>query len=224
MNCKISLTLSIVALMAIGTSAVQAHNVNLDLEYNNSSGIWELYAEIDANGTPDTNFGLASVRALIDNVDFGTFGVNTTGTTIASGIGALNPVVTTGGSTDPVLLTGGGTVDVLYGQDISASPVVAVVSGVGTPRELIASGTFAGIAPAFGDDDNGLTSDATFLNAAAGPFGNVVDADALVLAEAFSETLSRMEMSIMTIWSCCLATLERSQVERQVVISSQTET
>jgi len=182
MNRRISLTLSIVALMAIGTSMARAHNVNLDLEYNDSSEVWELYALIDANGTGDSNFGLAAVRALIDNVDFGTFGVGTTGSTVAGGIGAINPVSTDSGDTDPVLLTGDGTIDGIYGQDLSTPG--SVVGGVGASRTLIFSGTFtAGVAPAFGDDDNGLTSDATFLDIAApGPFGNVVDADAVVLS------------------------------------------
>jgi len=162
MKRSLSICAALVALVC-ATSA-QADDLDLDLEYNSSTNTWELYAAVVDNAGPNSgDNGIAAVRAMIDNVDYGT---NGDAVTIPSGIGAINPVMTSSGDRPPVLQTAGGTLDILYGQDISVA--AGVVGGVGVGgRALIASGTYSGAAPAFGDDDQGLTSDANFLAVAA---------------------------------------------------------
>jgi len=166
-----------VALMSFGSTIAVADNVSLNLEYNTNSLTWELYGEVTTVAGVDGSNGLSAVRAMIDDIDFGTLGdaVN-----IAPGIGAIFP-----NGNQPVLQTAGGTLDIIYGQDISDAPSVVGGVGVGGPS-LIADGTFAsaGTPPSFGDDDGGLTSEGLFLNVAApGPFGGALDPDANILIE-----------------------------------------
>lgn len=185
MNWRIFLSMLAVALMAATSSTAQADDITLDLQYNTSTMTWEVYAEI-TDGTPDVqdgSNGLAAVRMLIDNVDFGTGG---DAVTIASGIGAIDPI-DPGGANErpPVLETLGGTLDILYAQDLS-EVFQQVVGNVGNSGPaLLASGTYSGAAPAWGDDDNSLTSDGVFLDIPAtggnDTFGNAVDADNIVL-------------------------------------------
>ena len=164
MNKMLSGVLALVVFSALPTQADDLV-VTLDVSFANagpnSPGTWELLGRIvDTAGPNDGSNGLAAVRALLDGIDYGT---NGDAVTIAPGIGAINPVQTFNGPRNPVLLTSGGTVDLLYGQDISTPS--SVVGGVGVGGDdLIASGTFsAGDVPAFGDDDQGLTTDANFL-------------------------------------------------------------
>ncbi|MEO2048116.1 MAG: PEP-CTERM sorting domain-containing protein [Pirellulales bacterium] len=178
MNCGLALTLLAVTLMAFGTSSVQADDIDLELEFDTSFLTWNLYAEVNTTGGIDGSNGIAAVRAMVDNIDFGTLGdaVN-----IAGGIGAIDPIDAGGpNERDPVLQTAGGTLDIIYGQDISDAP--SVVGGVGVGgRTLIADGTFAsaGTPPAFGDDDSGLFSDGNFLDVFPGPFGGALGANAV---------------------------------------------
>jgi hypothetical protein len=181
---RVSLLLSLlaVAVMAFGGTTAQADDISLDLEYNTIDLDWDLYAEVLINGgLVDGSNGISAVRALIDNVDFGTLG---DAVTIASGIGAIDPVITNSGPRDPVIQQTDGTLDIIYGQDISDTLNVVGLVGVGS-RWLIASGTFAsaGTPPAWGTDDpSGLTSQGLFLSAAAGESqGGALDPDNMVL-------------------------------------------
>jgi len=175
-----------IALMAFCATTAQADIIELDLEYNTSTLTWDLFAEVITGGTIDGSNGLSAVRALIDNADFGTLG---NAVNIASGIGAIDPVMTSSGPRDPVLQLTGGTLDIIYGQDISDAP--SVVGGVGVgARVLIADGTFAsaGMPPAFGMD-GALASQGLFLDVAApGPFGDALDPDSMLINPAVDVT------------------------------------
>ncbi len=171
MKRSFTLSLCAIALTAFTMSDARADNLQVDLEY--SGGTWSLYAEvIDTNSGADGSFGISAVRALVDNIDFGT---NGSAVSIESGNGAINPVPTSGGDRAPVLQLAGGTLDVLYGQDISDGPSVVTGVGVGS-RAKLASGTYSGGAPTAGQDGSLLT-DGLFLNTGSGPFGNAVDPD-----------------------------------------------
>jgi|GEM_PF-2850552 len=160
---KRSLALCAAFAVAVCVSSVRADDLNLDLQYNAGAGTWQLFAEITnvGTGTADGSNGLAAVRALLDNIDFGTDG---DAVTISDDIGSINPVQTDSGPRLPVLDLGG-TIDVLYGQDISDAESVVGGIGVGGPS-LIASGSYSGAIPAFGMDGL-LSSDANFLAVAA---------------------------------------------------------
>lgn len=171
---KRSLTLSLcaIALVACTTSSVRADEINIDLEFDD--GVWSLFAEVlDTAGAADGSLGISAIRALIDNVDFGTDG---DAVTIAGGIGAINPVPTSSGDRAPVLQLTGGTLDILFGQDISSAG--SIVGGVGVgARALIASGTYSGVSnPAFGSDGS-LTSQGLFLTSTTPGGGNAIDPD-----------------------------------------------
>lgn len=164
--------LLVVALLTGGSQAALADSVTMELEYRTDNLHWQLFASVVDTTTGNTgNHGLAAVRALIDNIDFGT---NGDAVNLAAGIGAIDPIaVGTPNERPAVVLTAGGTLDVIYAQDLAIP--ASVVGGVGVgSRALIADGTFASavLPPAFGNDDSGFVTDGNFLNVAApGPFG-----------------------------------------------------
>ncbi len=166
-----------------GLALADSAEITLDLTFfgpgTSSGGIWELFGRVDDTGDGvDGSFGFSAIRALIDGVDFGT---NGDAVAIATDIGAINPVLTSGGPRLPVLMTAGGTLDIIYAQDISSPSFVVGFVGT-TGNALIASGTFSpGNIPSFGDDDSGLTTDALFLDVFPGPFGNSESPDSLSL-------------------------------------------
>jgi hypothetical protein len=169
--------LSVILLSAMVVSPVAADTVTVDLEYRTDTLTWELYALINDTGSGNSgDNGLAALRALIDNIDFGT---NGEAVNIPTGIGAIDPI-DPGGPNErpPVLQTSGGTLDIIYGQNISVPE--SGVGGVGVSRTLIIDGTFpsAETPPAFGDDDRGFTTDGNFLDVPApGPFGGALPWD-----------------------------------------------
>lgn len=176
MKLKLGFTICvlILATMMAGFTTADDVTITLDLNYNDgngSDGTWQLFGRIDdtGNGT-NGEFGLAAVRALIDDIDFGTGG---DAITFASGIGAM--------SGPTVMQHTSGTIDLFYGQDLSESQT-SVVSNVGNSGDtLLSSGTFsAGANPDFGQDNSGATTlftQALFLNTDSGPFGPSIDAD-----------------------------------------------
>ena len=178
---KRSLTLSLcaVALMAFAQNDARADGIDIDLEYG--GGTWSLYAEVTDDGGTDGDIGISAINAIIDNIDFGTDG---DAVTIPGGLGAINPIQTSNGPRDPVLLRSGGTLDIIYGQDISASGAVVTGVGVGS-RDLIASGTYSGADPAFGSAGSSTTK-GLFLTSATAGGGNAVDPSAGVTLTASS--------------------------------------
>lgn len=167
-----ALSLCAVALAAFTLSDARADDIDLTLEYNPSGSTWELYAEVVSGGTADGSLGISAVRALLTGIDFGT---NGDAVTIAGGIGAINPVDDGGGNQrPPVLDLGGGVIEVLYGQDISATGTIVGGVGVGG-RDLIASGSYSSV-PAFGAD-GALTSQGLFLTSTTPGGGNAIDPD-----------------------------------------------
>ena len=197
-----SVVLSASILLVAAVAPVIADSVTVDLEYNTNTFTWELFTLINDTGSGNNgDHGLASLRALIDNIDFGT---NGDAVTLASGIGAIT-------TPHPVTQTGGGTIDILYGQDTFNAP--SVIGGVGSSRSLIMSGTFAsaGTPPAFGDDDVGAITDGSFLDAAVpGPFGpspawdsailNVLDITNVTLPGDFNAS-GTVDSADYTTWS-----------------------
>ena len=172
----IALTLCAVALATFAQSNVRADDITITLDFG--GGNWTLSAErTNVGGTADGSLGISAIRALIDNADFGTGG---NGVTIASGIGAINPVDAGGANERPPVLDLGGTLDILYGQDISSTGLVVGGVGVGGPS-LIASGTYSGGDPAFGVDGSGLTTQGLFLTSTTAGGGNAIDPDLNVL-------------------------------------------
>ena len=175
--CVRGLVLTLVAPMVFGMGQVRADTVTVDLEYRTDTLAWELYALIVDTGSGNNgDHGLAALRALIDNIDFGT---NGDAVNIAAGIGAIDPIDFGGGNQHPpVLQTNGGTLDIIYGQDTSDAQ--SVVGGVGINRTLIMDGTFpaANTPPMFGNDDSGFPTDGNFLSTAApGPFSQALPWD-----------------------------------------------
>ncbi len=177
-----SLIIAVLAIASFIAKLASADTVTVDLEYRTDTLAWQLYAQVvDTAGGNNGLNGIAALRAMIDNINFGT---NGDAVNIATGIGAIDPIAQgTPFERSPVLMTSGGTIDIVYGQDTSAP--ASVVGGVGVAaRALIVDGTFASAAlpPAFGDDDLGLTTDGNFLNVAApGPFGNALPFSGLTL-------------------------------------------
>lgn len=176
------LILAVVTLASFGLKPAWSDTVTVDLEYRTDTLAWQLYAKVvDTAGGNNGLNGIAALRAMIDNINFGT---NGDAVNIAVGIGAVDPIAQgTPFERAPVLQTAGGTIDIVYGQDTSVP--ASVVGGVGVAtRALIVDGTFASAAlpPAFGNDDLGLTTDGNFLNAAApGPFGNALPFSSVTL-------------------------------------------
>jgi len=169
MRRSFTFTVCAALLAFLSATTVKADDIDITLEWS-PGGTWELFAEVTGSGGVDGSDGISAVRALIDGIDFGTGG---DAVTIASGIGAINPV--NGGP--PVLDLGGGVIEVLYGQDIS--DFGSVVLGVGTSsRALLASGTgdFSGGAPSFGMDGS-LSSQGLFLSNNTDPLAAAVDPD-----------------------------------------------
>jgi len=170
------------SLFAFHARLASADNVvvTMDLTFfvpdTSSGGTWDLFGRVeDTAGGADGSFGISAIRALIDGIDFGVLG---DAIFIAPGIGAINPI-DLGGPNErvPALETAGGTIDIIYGQDIADTPSVVGFVGVGGDA-LIAYGTFSpGSIPDFGDDDNGLFTDANFLNTFPGPFGSAIPPD-----------------------------------------------
>ena len=172
---KLRLVFSICAVALATLCFSQANADDLKIELDLSGGdTWELYAEVvDTGSGADGSLGLASIRALIDGIDFGTDG---DAVTIAGDIGAINPV--NGGP--PVLDLGGGLIEVLYGQDISSTG--AITGGVGNGgRKLIANGTYSGADPSFGMDGS-LESEGLFLTSTTPGGGEAIDPDNIMRA------------------------------------------
>ncbi len=174
----LGLLLAAVALALACVTSAGADTVTVDLEYQTDTLTWALYATIVDTGSGNSgDHGLAALRALVDNVDFGTV-------TLAPDIGAIDPIDPGGPNERPaVLQTAGGTLDIIYGQNINNAPSVAGGVGVGG-RALVMEGTFpvASTPPAFGNDDQSLTTDGNFLNVAApGPFGRALPWDGVTL-------------------------------------------
>lgn len=163
-----------------------ADDVRLELVYRVTDVLpesWYLTAEVIDTGTgANGSYGIASVHAFVDNVLFDMYGY---ATSVASGIGALDPIDPGGSGERPAVLeTLGGTIDIFYQQDLLQTNQ-SVVSGVGVGGPaLIASGghlSFGGsFQPGFGDDDLGNTSTAYFLDSASGPFGSQVAVDNII--------------------------------------------
>jgi len=173
MNMKRGLVLSLVALAGMATSAM-AQNVQLSLNLRyadpadpTEGGRWFLVAKTDSA------FGLAGVSAYISNIDtagialgnptaVGTYPVvgNTVTGSIANGGNPYNGVF-------------GGVVNVVWGQDISATgAITANVGRTGGPGSiasdplknaawnnaaLLASGTFGATRPAFAPSGANVT-------------------------------------------------------------------
>jgi hypothetical protein len=191
MNMKRGLVLSLVALAGMATSAM-AQNVQLSLNLRytdpadpSEGGRWFLVAKTD---DPD---GLAGVSAYISNI-------NATGIALgnptAVGIGtAAYPVVssTATGSIanggNPYVGTFGGVVNVVWGQDISATG--SITPNVGRPggpgniatdplrnpawndAALLLSGTFGATRPAFAPSGTNVTDANTLAGTTLGQAG-----------------------------------------------------
>jgi hypothetical protein len=147
-------------LLALVGSTSRGDSVDLDLEYNSAALEWKLYAEVISTSTGSNgSHGISAVRALVDNIPLNTV-------SLASGIGAINPINMGGSNQRPAAVaTNGGTIDIIYLQNLAAPATVVESVGVGS-RRLIASGSYlnAALPPSFGNDDFGLTSDGNFLN------------------------------------------------------------
>ena len=175
------LVYGLLLLVWVATPSV-ADTVTVDLEYRTDTMSWELYAQvIDTDFGNSGDNGIAALRALIDNVDFGT---NGDAINLATGIGAVDPIDPGGTNERPaVVQTTGGTLDIIYVQNIAVPG--SVVGGVGVGgRQLLMDGTFSSLVslPMFGDDDNGFTTDGNFLDQPApGPFGGALAFDGVAL-------------------------------------------
>ena len=159
--------------------------ITLNLTYSSgagSAGTWELLGRIDStSGTADGQFGFSAVRSLLNDIDFGIEG---DAVTLASGIGAIDPIAeNTPFERNAVITLPDGTIDVLYGQNLAETNGQTVVFNVGNSGDnLLASGTFtAGMTPSFGMDTTGpvtLFTTALFLPEGSTPFStNAYDAD-----------------------------------------------
>ena len=104
-------------------------DLSLNLRYNHPAdtsqgGIWSLV------GLTDDLSGIASVRAIIDNVDNGPADV-----TFSSGIGAVDPV-DLGGGLRPAVIGNGTILDLAYGQDLAGTVIPGVGTGFGAPGDI----------------------------------------------------------------------------------------
>ena len=194
MKSNQGLCFCVIASIALWAGSANADDATITLDVNFSgavgtAGTWQLSGRIDDTGSgANGDFGLSAVRALLDNIDFGTSG---DAITFAPGNGAIDPLLDQFGNVvrPPVLQQTGGTIDLIYGQDLSESPTFpgsgtsnVVVPLVGTSGDvLIASGIFsAGATPAFGQDDTGsgtLFTQALFLTNGAAPYTGAIDAN-----------------------------------------------
>ena len=177
---------SLFTMLAVSANFASADDAVVTLEVTPSSpapgapGTWELFGRIEETGVGvDGSFGIAAIRALLVDIDFGTEG---DAITLVDDIGAINPI-DEGGPNErlPFLLLDDGTIDIIYGQDISDGPSVVPFVGVGGDA-LIAFGTYsAGLSPSFGKDmanpDNIKFTDGNFLNTDTPPFGAAVPPD-----------------------------------------------
>jgi uncharacterized protein (TIGR03382 family) len=188
MNMKRGLVFTLSALaLAVCSSAVHAQaptaDVALNLRYTDPAdvsegGTWYLVAKTNSPN------GLAGVSAYLSNI-------NSAGATLGSAAGNGYPAVTAAniGAITPFIGTFGSVVNVVYGQDTAAGPIVLNVGrgdGAGpnpaAPGEVatdpfgnaawngasvLASGTFGGSRPAFttsganSTDANTLASNST---------------------------------------------------------------
>lgn len=177
--------------LCVGVANADDATITLDLTYSSgagSAGTWQLLGRVDDTAGPaNGQFGFSAVRSLIDGIDFGTEG---DAITLASGIGAINPIAANTPFERPAILQQvGGTIDLVYGQDLSESETFpgsgvfnSVIANVGNSGDtLLASGSFtAGLTPAFGQDNTGAVTyftAALFLPSSSGPFGQAIDAD-----------------------------------------------
>jgi hypothetical protein len=147
---------------------VNADDVQLTLDLRQTSysnpkggGIWQLYARIvDNAGSVDGSHGLASVRAILKNVN---------ATDIAFNMPAINAT----GAMEVTSLSNG-AVKINYSQDRTGAAKMGLgVPPVSTPNRdlLVASGTWlAGPRPVFAVDPEGLASGATVWTTPTAPF------------------------------------------------------
>ena len=159
-----------------GVATADDATITLDVAYSagaGSSGSWQLLGRIDSTPmSASGEFGLSAVRALLDDIDFGMGG---NAVSLASGIGAIDPIDFGGpNQREPVIQLGTGVIDLIYGQDLSESNGNILVFNVGLSGDtMLASGTFsAGMTPAFGQDDSGpstLFTQALFLPSGSTP-------------------------------------------------------
>ncbi len=203
-----------VVLMTLVPKPVQADEVVVTLGVVSSSptpgapGTWEILARIeDTDSGADGSLGLSALRILLNDIDFGTDG---DAITIASGIGAINPVPTNAGPRAPTLLLTSGVIDILYGQDIESGPIVPNV-GVGGDT-LIAFGTFSsGLTPDFGLDGS-LPTQALFLTSTTPSVGNnAIDPDATILEVNRSSIPEPTSLALLLVGGVALATRRLSR-------------
>jgi hypothetical protein len=170
MNMKRGLVFSLCALALAVCSSAQAQtpvvNLSLNLRYNDPAdttegGTWALVARTTAVN------GVAGISAYISNINTAGIVYGNGGTASASYPGSITATtlgaILNGGN--PFAGTFGSAVNVVYGQDVAAGPIVTDIgNGAGTPGNipndpfknatwnnsaLIASGTFGASRPAF---------------------------------------------------------------------------
>lgn len=171
---KRSLLICAAALMTLlSVPEVKADTIHLTLDLNNairtnptSGGTWALWArKVETGSAPEGNFGISSIRALINNI-------NEAGVTFSGSIGqqAGGPYVNT---------LSNGVVEILYGQNLNGTVVNNVGVFANANQEvLIASGTWpAGPRPTFGVDPSPNTtppgpfpSEGNFLGGNSAPY------------------------------------------------------
>jgi hypothetical protein len=185
MNMKRGLVFTLCAgALAVGSNLAQAQNVqlSLNLRYTDpntpaTGGTWYLVAKTD-----DAD-GIAAISAYLSNVSatgiaYGANGTNGYPTVDAAALGAI----LNGGN--PFAGQFGTVVNVVYGQNIAAGPIVADVGqGAGTPGNVatdpfrntawnnaavIANGTFAGTRPAFAPSGANVTDSNTLAGTTLG--------------------------------------------------------
>jgi hypothetical protein len=143
---------SAVALLLTTLAVASDIELSLNLRYNDPAdttegGTWSLV------GLTDDPYGIASVRAIIDNVD------NDPGDIIfPGGLGAVDPV-DIGSGLRPAVVTNGSVLDLAFGQDLDGSVVTGIGTGAGAPGDIgldplynadwshasvLATGTFSG--------------------------------------------------------------------------------
>ena len=145
--------------VALATVDVSLDVVPTDPAAPGAGGVWTLVAKTDA--AP----GLAALRVILVGVDDGAVadGAPSDEISVASGLGAIDPVQTLSGPRPPYLAVNALLTEVLYAQDVSDA--LLVVTGVGTPATgagpdpfgdpawddatPLASGTYPAGVPAF---------------------------------------------------------------------------
>jgi hypothetical protein len=180
MTSKRILVLSVAAMIALlglsllGAMRVQADTVLLTLDLTNTSpgdaasgGTWRLSArKVETATAPQGDHGISGIRAILNTVSIGSI-------VFAGDINQQS-----GGPYTQTLANG--AIELIYGQDISASGVVTGVGVSANPNldRLIASGIWpAGAArPTFGADPSGFVSEGNFLGNASPPYGASLEA------------------------------------------------